>query len=103
MLRFETPRTEIDPLRDSARSPPAVRQHDPATASYFPTKSVSQAFGVTVVVKKFSPAITASNDLVVGPGELQAEASRLPISERSESKNRFTLTSLPLVKTENKA
>jgi len=69
MLRFETPRAEIDPLRDSARSPPAVRQHDPATASYFPPKSVSEAFGVTVVVKEFSPAITASNDVVVGPGE----------------------------------
>ena len=77
------------------RSPPAVCERDPATATYFLPKSVGEAFIVTIVVKQFSPAITASDDVVIGTSELEAEASRLPLGERSESKNRFTLTRLP--------
>jgi len=74
VLRFETPRTKIDPLRDATRSPPAVCEHDPATAADFLPKSVGEAFLVTIVVKQFSPAITASEDVVIGTGELEVEA-----------------------------
>jgi len=70
VLCFETPRAEIDPLHDAKRSPPAARQHDPATSLYFLPKSIGEAFVLTVVVKQFQPAITAGNDVVVGPGEL---------------------------------
>jgi len=50
---------------------PAVCEDDPATAIYFLPKSVGEAFVVTIVVKQFSPAITASDDVVVGTGELE--------------------------------
>jgi hypothetical protein len=74
VLRFETPRTQIDPLCDAMRSPPAVCERDPATATYFLPKSVGEAFIVTIVVKQFSPAITASVDVVIGTGELKVDA-----------------------------
>jgi hypothetical protein len=55
---------------------PTVREHDPATAHDFLPKSVGEAFVVTVVVKQFSPAITASDDVVVSTGELEAWGPR---------------------------
>ena len=85
MLRFETPPTQIDPLRDAMKSPPAVCDHDPAIATYFLPKSVGEAFVVTIFVKQFSPAITASDDVVIGTGELKVDALRLPLGIRSES------------------
>ncbi len=51
---------------------PAIGEHDPATALDFLPKSVGKAFVVTIVVKQFSPAITASDDVVVGTCELDA-------------------------------
>jgi hypothetical protein len=51
---------------------PAVCEDDPATPPYFLPKSIGEAFVVTVVVKQFSPVITASDDVVVGTGELDA-------------------------------
>ena len=51
---------------------PAVCEHGPATPPYFLPKSVGEAFVVTVVVKQALLAITASGDVVVGTGELDA-------------------------------
>lgn len=51
---------------------PAIGEHDPATAIDFLPKSVGEAFVVTVVVKQFSPAITTSDDVVVGACKLDA-------------------------------
>ena len=42
----------------------------PAIALYFPPKSVGEALVVTVVVSQFSSDVTARDDVVVGPGEL---------------------------------
>jgi len=55
---------------------PAVGEYDPATALYFLSQSVGEAFVVVFIVKKCSPAITAGDDVVVGTGELDTWGPR---------------------------
>jgi hypothetical protein len=54
----------------------AVCEYDSATAFYFLSKSVGEAFVVTVIMKQCSAAITAGDDVVIGTGELDARRTR---------------------------
>ena len=51
---------------------PAVRNDDPATAIDLFTQSASEPIVVPLIMKKFSPAIAASDDVINSAGILKS-------------------------------